>query len=178
MARKLKVQAILAFVFRLTLIPTALVYLSQIRYYTASSDPQLAVTSSLLTQQAMLATSIITATIPNIRAFLTSLSIGFGVPMNWGQASKTTDRAYGLQTIGGTFAPGQSSHAPAHHNGIGGSGIRAPGMPLRPDEATFQTTVTSEGQRKSPAGHNRDSSRSSSRENMIRKDVEWHVQHS
>ncbi|KAL7758360.1 hypothetical protein ACKLNR_012887 [Fusarium oxysporum f. sp. zingiberi] len=67
-----KCQVVMAFSFRIPLIALSAVHLAYTATYPASLEPQFAVTKALLCQQIMVAWSLISATVPNLKNFLKS----------------------------------------------------------------------------------------------------------
>lgn len=97
---KLKFQVILAFSFRLPMIALSVLHLRSLVTSTQADDTQSSVTASLLYLQAMLAWSLISATIPNMRGFMKSFGTRFGMPA----APKSSDYRHGypMVTLTGT----------------------------------------------------------------------------
>lgn len=77
---KFKAQVILAFSFRLPMIALSVLHLKRLVTSTQADNPQSSATASLLYLQAMLAWSLISATIPNMRGFIKSFGARFGMP--------------------------------------------------------------------------------------------------
>lgn len=76
LAWHLKCQVVLAFAFRLPLIALAAVRLHYVDRYTTADNAGLAQTPIVILQQVYMAWSIISATIPNIKAFVRSFGSG------------------------------------------------------------------------------------------------------
>lgn len=99
MSVKWKIQVLLAFGFRIFVIPVSLLHVLFFRKYPHAAEPQFTVVPCLLLQQAMLTCSLVSATIPNLKSFMKSFSWGLGL----GGMSGIT-HAYAndheLQTIG------------------------------------------------------------------------------
>ncbi|KAK7427305.1 hypothetical protein QQZ08_006242 [Neonectria magnoliae] len=94
-----KYQVVVAFSFRIPLIALSAVHLVYFGKYPVSVEPQFAVTNSLLLQQAMIVWSIISATVPNLKSFLKSFSIGMGFPLPFGLSMYASSNAYALQSL-------------------------------------------------------------------------------
>lgn len=74
-----KLQVLFAFAFHLPLVALSalnLVYVAQLRI---NGAPHLAVASPMAVQQAMLTWSLVSATIPNMKRFMKSFDMDFGV---------------------------------------------------------------------------------------------------
>lgn len=186
MSAQMKVQLAFAFGFRIVLIPLSLLYLSFFTTYPSAAEPAFYIVGSLLFQQALLTTSLITATVPNLRTFMKSFDAGFGL---MAEASADGHRAYALRTIGGSvsFGTGGSRHG----GGSGGFSTSATGRsrvstsaavaaaaprqrPLRPDGVRTETIVSASD---TGAYDGLDLTRTGSQDMIITKEVEWRVRH-
>lgn len=98
-----KLQVCVAFGFRLFVIPFSVLHLSSIADFVQSTDPPLASTAALIMQQVMLFCSLLGSTIPNMKGFMSSFSMGMGVKL-FESETKTnpSQQSYALQTIGGS----------------------------------------------------------------------------
>lgn len=160
-----KLRVIAAFGFRLIVIVLSAIHLrAWIQYSTGPASP-FTVVSTLILQQVLLTCSLICATIPNMKSFLQSLSA------NWGDAgfgSGYTSRAYG----NGTFELNNVS------NRHGSAPISRPdtvdlySAKCRPN---FQTKVATSRRvtvERASLGSGE------SRDQIIRKETAWTVEHS
>lgn len=75
---RLKIKLSFAFILRIPLIILSTIYLLQIRNLADSDEPQLDAITSLILQQLMITSSLISATIPNIATFVKSFSMALG----------------------------------------------------------------------------------------------------
>ncbi|RMZ77721.1 hypothetical protein DV738_g4218, partial [Chaetothyriales sp. CBS 135597] len=170
----LKFQVILAFLFRLPLVAISVLRLYYVRQYTKSSNPGLSQEPILIIQQIYLCWSIISATIPNLQAFVRSFGSGFGIGINMelygsAYASKTSQRnQYELGSVRRTGRSGQSR----------GSGVEA----ARKKKKIFHEISDSAGRLNSRKGTNNQASldqdsieSAGSQGRIIRKDVQWGV---
>ncbi|RMD44986.1 hypothetical protein DV735_g108, partial [Chaetothyriales sp. CBS 134920] len=113
----LKFQVILAFLFRLPLVAVSILRMYYVRKYTHASNPGLSQEPILIIQQIYLCWSIISATIPNLQAFVRSFGSGFGISINMdlygsGYASKNSQRnQYELGSVRRTVRSGKSRSA-------------------------------------------------------------------
>ncbi|KAH6876836.1 hypothetical protein B0T10DRAFT_584820 [Thelonectria olida] len=94
-----KCQVVMAFSFRIPLIALSAIHLAYFGKYPGSAEPQFAVTNSLLVQQAMIAWSLVSATVPNLRNFLKSFSIGMGFPLASNLTTYGSSNVYALQSL-------------------------------------------------------------------------------
>lgn len=101
MLRKQKLQVVLAFAFRIFVIPATLLHALYFDQYPHATKPPLAIIKSLLFQQVMITCSLVTATIPNLKTFMQSFSWGLGLGGMPGTTTRSCSAgAYELQTIG------------------------------------------------------------------------------
>ncbi|WZH49465.1 uncharacterized protein QYS62_010666 [Fusarium acuminatum] len=94
-----KCQIVMAFSFRLPLIALSAVHLAYCRVYPTASEPQFTVTNALIWQQVMIAWSLISATVPNLKNFLKSFSIGMGFPLAFDLTMSGNTDTYALQSL-------------------------------------------------------------------------------
>ncbi|KAH7205335.1 hypothetical protein BKA60DRAFT_526687 [Fusarium oxysporum] len=94
-----KCQVVMAFSFRIPLIALSAVHLAYSATNPASTEPQFAVTKALLCQQIMVAWSLISATVPNLKSFLKSFSIGMGFPVSFDLSMSGSSNVYALQSF-------------------------------------------------------------------------------
>lgn len=90
----------MAFSFRLPLIALSAVHLAYCKKYPSASEPQFAITNALMWQQVIVAWSIISATVPNLKNFLKSFSIGMGFPVAFDLTMSGNTDTYALQSLG------------------------------------------------------------------------------
>ncbi|CAN8105078.1 unnamed protein product [Discula destructiva] len=84
------------------MIALSVLHLQSLNGLAQSKEPQLAVTTNLLYLQVMLAWSLVSATIPNMRSFMKSFDTRFGMPAAT-EAQRLTNE-FPLVTIGGTLS--------------------------------------------------------------------------
>ncbi|ROW18191.1 hypothetical protein VPNG_00245 [Cytospora leucostoma] len=89
----------LAFSFRLPLVALSIIHLKYTRGYLQSTEPLFAVTATLLCQQAMLAWSLISATIPNIKSFMRVFNFSMGMGTTDEGLSQQTPASIALQSL-------------------------------------------------------------------------------
>ncbi|KAM0518879.1 hypothetical protein ACHAPE_003869 [Trichoderma viride] len=108
-----KCQVAMVFSFRLLLIALSVCHLIYVDKYPTSAQPQFAVASSLLFQQVMIVWSLISATVPNMKNFLKSFSIGMGFPLPPDLSWYESNQSYQLQSLESRQPRGASSTAAA-----------------------------------------------------------------
>jgi hypothetical protein len=180
-----KCQVVTAFSFRIPLIALSAIHLAYFDKYPASTEPQFAVTNSLLFQQAMIVWSLISATVPNLKNFLKSFSIGMGFPLASDFSMYGSSNVYALQSLQNNRSKATSSAAAA--TAVASTSISVHdhseseprGRPhnWRPDQVSNQTTVAH-----CQGSNNQDSlseeeggSRTGSQEIIINKEVAGNV---
>ncbi|KAJ4307584.1 hypothetical protein N0V84_012627 [Fusarium piperis] len=175
-----KCQVAMAFSFRIPLIALSAIHLAYFSKYPDATEPQFAVTNSLLFQQTMIAWSLISATVPNLKNFLKSFSIGMGFPLAFDLSVYGSSNVYALQSLGNdhsqaTTSAGITSTSVRIHHPDG----EPRGRPhnWRPDPVSTQTTAahnygTNIRDNISEEG---ESSRTGSQEMIINKEVAWQV---
>ncbi|KAJ4164442.1 hypothetical protein LMH87_006118 [Akanthomyces muscarius] len=104
-----KLQVIMAFAFRLPLIILAGIHLAYFNKYPSSAEPQFTVIDSLLFQQAMISWSLISATVPNLKNFLKSFSIGMGFPLAYDDTMTGSGGAYAMRSFPNSRSKGTAS---------------------------------------------------------------------
>jgi hypothetical protein len=166
-----KCQIVMAFSFRLPLIAVAAVHLAYSGTYPTASEPQFAVTNTLLCQQVMVAWSLISATVPNLKNFLKSFSIGMGFPVAFDLTMSGNTDAYALQSIGKSRSANHSAAATGVRSTTH-SAVRGRPHNWRPDQVSNQTTAAHDRDNLSEEGR---SSRAGSQEMIINKEVTWNV---
>lgn len=177
MSFKMKFQVVLAFIFRLPMVVLSLYHLRSMAHYLGSDQPRLAVTDNVVLLQFMLAWSVISATIPNLRGFLKSFTTRFGMPA---APSKQESRdAYPLVTIGGTSTAAnvrtrKRVSRPVHFMSDDFESDDEP--TFRPDIACNTTTIVHEdGGSETTAEDQHDINVNGSQEVIIKKEVQWGV---
>lgn len=155
-----KLQVIAAFLFRLPLIALSALHLHYFRRYVDSDVTLLAVTDTLVVQQWLLTWSLVSATIPNMKAFMKSFSTDFGIGLPRGTTNRSGN-SHPLQSIGK-----RSSLVPRP-------------LHFRPDQVHHEAVVAAY---EVDAGVIEDGTSSlrhnGSQEMIIRKDVGWDVSRS
>ncbi|KAH7202824.1 hypothetical protein BKA60DRAFT_600665 [Fusarium oxysporum] len=137
-----KCQVVMAFSFRIPLIALSAVHLAYSATNPASTEPQFAVTKSLLCQQIMIAWSLISATVPNLKNFLKSFSIGMGFPVSFDLSMSGSSNVYALQSLRNNRAGVTSSAAVATAvKSTSDSAARSQPHSWRPDQVSSQTTA-------------------------------------
>lgn len=173
----------MAFSFRIPLIALSAIHLAYFRKYPDANEPQFAVINSVLFQQTMIAWSLISATVPNLKNFLKSFSIGMGFPIAFDLSVYGSSNAYALQSLGNDHSQATTSAAAAAATLTSVRVHHSDGEPSsqphnwRPDQVSTQTTAAHK------YGNNiRDniseegaSSRTGSQEMIINKEVAWQV---
>lgn len=174
-----KCQVVLAFSFRLLLVILSGLHLKYFSDYTTSPEPQFAITNALLLQQVTIVWSIISATIPNLKNFLKSFSLGMGFPVAFDISGYGSSHAYALQNM----SHGRSKITASQAVGAASSAVSRnddrcrdrPGA-WRPDETGHQSTVVHQGHRGTQGSEEEDKiSRHGSQEMIINKEVVWNV---
>lgn len=130
-----KCQVAMVFSFRLLLIALSISHLVYFDKYPTSAQPQFAVASSLLFQQVMIVWSLISATVPNMKNFLKSFSIGMGFPLPPDLSWYESNQSYQLQSLESRQPRGTSSTAAAAAGTVTSAGAYDPsdsGLRSRP----------------------------------------------
>ncbi|KAM5349484.1 hypothetical protein ACJ41O_005989 [Fusarium nematophilum] len=176
-----KCQVAMAFSFRIPLIALSAIHLAYFGKYPASAEPQFAVTNSLLLQQAMIVWSIISATVPNLKNFLKSFSIGMGFPLAFDLSMYGSSNAYALQSLEKNRSKATSSAAAGAPTSVSvhdRSDGEHRGRPhnWRPDQVSNQTTAAYHyGGNSRENLPEEESYRAGSQEMIINKEVAWKV---
>ncbi|KXJ94953.1 hypothetical protein Micbo1qcDRAFT_216590 [Microdochium bolleyi] len=201
----LKFQVVAAFLFRIPLVPLALVRLYLLNANYGSAEPLFAVTDVISINQVVLCWSIISANIPNLKQFLKSFFTGLGYPVNLDDTR--SGGVYGSSHAGNNYAMrsvtrrtgGRSNAASATTTRItvgGGRNMEDEAidraLSLRPADHEHKTRVLLHrkdgsdgsggrqhgGSRGTADGSDGDGhSRTGSQEMIIRREVEWQVTH-
>jgi len=129
---------------------------SWIKYTHAAPSP-FNIIHVLVWQQTLLSYTLISATIPNLKAFLQSLSTNWGI--DWGYSSNAygTNGTFELSNIKRSGAGASHAGSEAHY-------------PSQTRGAKFTTTVNSTGRDQVSVGSH------DSQDLIIRKDTQWVVQ--
>lgn len=98
MKRYIKLQVAIAFSFRLPVIALAALHLHYMSKYINSPNPSKAIIPALVCQQFELSWSLLSATIPTLKAFMRSFNSGFGMEIDL-----DTPYGYGSGGINGTY---------------------------------------------------------------------------
>lgn len=180
-----KLQVSIAFSFRLPLIALSAIHMAYLSKYPASSEPQFAIINSLLFQQIMMVWSLVAATVPNMKNFLKSFSMGLGFSWAFESSDYESGNAYPLQTLNGS----RSEHIPSTAEGASTSvwvhdkHDREPrGRPQiwRPDRSSDQIAAEGHGRRANLRVYMSDeeeSYRTGSQEMIITDEMAWNVTH-
>ncbi|ORY09607.1 hypothetical protein BCR34DRAFT_589210 [Clohesyomyces aquaticus] len=162
-----KLRVVAAFCFRVAIIIFSTMHLNAWIKYTNGEPSPFLIVPVLIWQQTLLATSLITATIPNLKAFLQSLSTNWGI--DWG---------YSTQPYGqGTYEMGN-----VKRSGVTASRAESE-IPYSPRSqvsgAKFKTEISTKA-RERPASVEHNSSHSigsgGSQDLIIRKETQWAVE--
>lgn len=97
MAKGVKFKMSLAFGFRILVVPQSALCLFYFGVAAKSTDAQFAITNSLLSEQFAIAFSLISATVPNLRIFITSFDSAFNLPA----LGNKIESPYELQNVTG-----------------------------------------------------------------------------
>jgi hypothetical protein len=100
MPLKKKSQVVVAFAFRLPVVIFSALHFVHIRRYPTTDEPLYHVTGVIIQQQYMLLWSLISATIPNLKAFIQSFSLDFGMGMGLDASQKSSSYPLKNLTIG------------------------------------------------------------------------------
>lgn len=138
---KYKAQVILAFSFRLPMTVLSILHLKSLNTRTKTNDSQSSVTKRLLYLQAMLAWSLISATIPNMRGFIKSFGTSFGMPAAPGSSSH--ENGYPLVTLTGDSAASRTVRRKAAQNERFGPGGTDSDDDLTPQPAIISNNTIS-----------------------------------
>ncbi|KAI5459536.1 hypothetical protein BGZ63DRAFT_415097 [Mariannaea sp. PMI_226] len=174
-----KCQVVMAFSFRIPLIALSAFHLAFFSKYPASDEPQFAITESLLFQQAMISWSLISATVPNLKNFLKSFSIGMGFPLAFDLTMYGSSNVYALQSLENNRSKGTSSALAAAPGVLTSAldyerpNIEPRGRPhnWRLDHVSNETTVARNN--REDMSEEGEGSRTGSQEMIINKEVAW-----
>ncbi|KAM0249005.1 hypothetical protein ACHAQJ_009254 [Trichoderma viride] len=183
-----KCQVAMVFSFRLPLIALSAIHLAYFGKYPTSSEPQFAVTDGLLFQQTMIVWSLISATVPNMKNFLKSFSMGISFPLTFDNSGDGSGNAYPLQSLENSrhrttssvaaVAAGASTSVLVHDHFS--SEARDRPHSWRLDQASNQTTAKAHHYGSNSWENlleEEESSRTGSQEMIIIKEVAWKIAH-
>ncbi|KAH7030602.1 uncharacterized protein B0I36DRAFT_322101 [Microdochium trichocladiopsis] len=195
----LKFQVVAAFMFRIPLVPLAIVRLYLLNANAGSTEPLFAATDVVSVNQVILCWSIISANIPNLKQFLKSFFTGLGYPLNLdgttsgGMYDNSRGNSYAMRSLKRSGGRSGGVSATTTRITMGGAdqddGHHGPDrtMSLRPADHEHKAHVQlhrkesgarygssrSTGEGSDNDGH----SRTGSQEMIIRREVEWQVTH-
>ncbi|OAA36601.1 hypothetical protein BBO_08183 [Beauveria brongniartii RCEF 3172] len=181
-----KLQVIMAFSFRLPLVVLAGVHLFYFDRYPSAAEPQFAVIDSLLFQQAMISWSLISATVPNLKSFLKSFSLGMGFPLAY-DTMTGSGGAYAMRSFANSRSKGTT--VGAGNTGVVSTTISAKrrsdtGLPAQPSQQGWPAEgvlsgQTTEGQPYATSSREHvdedASSRTGSQDMIISKEIAWKI---
>ena len=189
MSITLKIQVVTAFLFRLPLLVFTAFHLSYFTTYPSSQEPLFSATNPLLFMQVMLAWSLLSATIPNLKAFMKSFSVGFGVTLGAFDSSAYDSRGntYPMDSmksqVDRDYAPATRFPSKAHD----GQHFRSKygrGSPeetelgdLRPDHSRHQTAIYHQDRSSGTTQDKNSITSAGSQELIIKREVQWNVYH-
>ncbi|KAJ4016224.1 hypothetical protein NW766_004415 [Fusarium irregulare] len=161
-------QVVVAFSFRLPLITLTAVHVRALDF-PSTDEPQFDITKALMTQQIMVAWSLISATMPNLKNFMKSFRFNIGMNFGVDMSAPSTPESIALQTFGGSTP---NSPSPAGTVSSNGRPYR-----WRPDIISHRTTVTRGSDRSSldDITEEEEVSRGGSQDLIINKEVTWDV---
>lgn len=166
-----KFQVILAFSFRLPLVILSILHLIYFWDYPTSDEPQFQITNSLIFLQSVLVYSLISATIPNLKNFLKSLSMGMGVPLDSSMYDNSSN-SYPLRRL-------EHGRSKAVMSAIGGTGGASTTISAHDPSELERDGDGGIWQREEAASHDRpeeeEISRAGSQEMIINKKLSWKV---
>ncbi|KAM3458801.1 hypothetical protein NHJ6243_007251 [Beauveria neobassiana] len=182
-----KLQVIMAFSFRLPLAVLAGLHLFYFHRYPSAAEPQFAVIDSLLFQQAMISWSLISATVPNLKNFLKSFSLGMGFPLAYDDTMTGSGGAYAMRSFANSRFKGTA--VGAGNTGVVSTTISArrrseAGLPAQPSQQGWPAEGVLSGQATEGqpyATSSREhvdedaSSRTGSQDMIISKEIAWKI---
>lgn len=170
-----KWQVVAAFSFRLPLIGLAAVHVACANKYPLADEPLFAVTKTLMWQQIMVSWSLLSATSPNLKSFMSSFNIGWGFPVAFDETNPDARNSVvhqDLELAKISFPEVTTSTMSSV------ASISSSGRPCnwRPDVIAHQATVTHECERTSLGDITEEEiSWTGSHEMIINKEVTWNV---
>lgn len=182
LALDLKFQVVCAFALRLPLIALAILRLHYVKNATTAGNPGTAQEPIMVLQQAYLCWSIISATLPNLKAFVRSFGSGFGIGIDmetYTNAYGSKQKSYEMKQMSATQGHGSTGRSitlterDGTEHAYPKSSVSAQqrhGQPLpksspgqSPEDPTFREVDSIES--------------TGSDAQIIRKDVSWTVRH-
>ncbi|RGP73717.1 hypothetical protein FLONG3_6265 [Fusarium longipes] len=166
-------QVIAAFSFRLPLIGISVVHAAHANKFPEADEPQFAVTKALMWQQIMVAWSLLSATSPNLKSFMSSFNIGWGFPVAFDETNPVAPNSIALQELSKISLPVSTTSTISSV-----ASVASNGRPCnwRPDLIAHQAIITHENDRTSLDDITEENvSRTNSREMIINKEVTWNV---
>ncbi|QPC65801.1 hypothetical protein HYE67_008032 [Fusarium culmorum] len=168
-----KWQVVAAFSFRLPLIGLSGVHVAYANKFPLSDEPQFAVTKALLWQQIMVSWSLLSATSPNLRSFMSSFNIGWGFPVAFDETNLDPSDPLALQELGKISCSAVTTSTLSSVASVSSS--ERPGN-WRPDVIAHQATITHESDTTYLDDITEEEiSRTGSHEMIINKEVTWNV---
>lgn len=140
---KLKATLVLTFSFRLPMIALSILHLESFSSLRHSNGTQFSVTTNLLYLQIMLAWSLVSATIPNLKGFVKSFDTSFGMPAAPGTTGQSN--AYPMINMSGkTTGSRQRGPRSSMRDRSQPDGLESDEEPFRPDTAPFHTNTVND----------------------------------
>lgn len=179
MSLKRKIEVILAFSFRLPLLILSALHYTQVTKYQASAEPQFAASNSAIYLQVMVLWSFTSATIPNLRNFMKSFSIGMGLPVTFSISGYGSGSIYAMHALSKNKNKTAGSEPKGANGGVNsimasrshpGEGSGA----WRPDATSRTKTTVQRSENEDDASYGGDG-RNGSQELIIKKAVDWTV---
>ncbi|OBS26162.1 hypothetical protein FPOA_00105 [Fusarium poae] len=170
-----KWQVVAAFSFRLPLIGILAVHVAYANKFPLSDEPQFAVTKALMWQQIMVSWSLLSATSPNLKSFMSSFNIGWGFPVAFDETNPDARNSIALQDLelAKISCPEVTTSTISSVASVSSSGRPCN---WRPDIVAHQATVTHDCERTSLDDITEEGiSRTGSHEMIINKEVTWNV---
>lgn len=181
MSLKRKIEVVLAFSFRLPLLVLSILHYTQVAKYQASAEPQFAAANSALYLQVMVLWSFISATIPNLRNFMKSFSIGMGLPVTFSISGYGSGNMYAMHAMSKNKSRAAGSALRGTNGGVSSSSATAsksrPGEgsgAWRPDTTSRTKTTVQRSENRDDLSDSGDG-RNGSQELIINKAVDWTV---
>ncbi|KAL2204593.1 hypothetical protein CC79DRAFT_1323388 [Sarocladium strictum] len=181
MSLKRKIEVVLAFSFRLPLLVLSILHYTQVDKYQSSAEPQFAAANSALYLQVMVLWSFISATIPNLRNFMKSFSIGMGLPVTFSISGYGSGNMYAMHAMSKNKSKATGSALRGTNGGVSSSSATAsqsrPGEgsgAWRPDTTSRTKTTVHRSENRDDISDGGDG-RNGSQELIINKAVDWTV---
>jgi hypothetical protein len=165
MPLKKKSQVVVAFAFRLPVIIFSTIHFIHLEQFPMTAEPLYSVTDVVVQQQCMLLWSLVSATIPNMKAFIQSFSMDFGMGLGLNTIQKNSSYPMNNLTIGSAHTRHGRETNDSRVDGDGGISSG-----LRPDPYQHKSVILhhTAGDTVSIGSHG-------SQDLIIRKVVDWHV---